>query len=352
MSQEKKRRKAIPQDIAAKILFLSHRTCSVCNEYGKPVQIHHIDENPANNSPENLSVLCLHCHEETQIKGGFGRKLDAEQIRLYQANWVARVEEQRQKADAIASTRLRSAEVESVSSHGIEDVVPPPPVPLQKYISILPELLSDAYKESETLWGLRTTADMLNYMYTLAYSLENMLTYLASFYPENHFDGQSAKDFISSIVLSRYSWHRNHIEPGGHGTRGTMIGPMIAGRVVHDLRTLVEDMVSSLTSWENASDFLSWQKEWQAVGEKEKNDSLPQIVKETILYKAPSYWKKSGDEKDGPFCQRCYDAEGKLIRLQEQSSTDRWFCHACKSYFNGPRYAPPVPISIPSSGWT
>ena len=70
-----KQRPPIPDNIAAEVLFASDRTCCVCQEKGKPVQIHHIDGNPSNNAVENLAVLCLDCHNETQIKGGFGRQL-------------------------------------------------------------------------------------------------------------------------------------------------------------------------------------------------------------------------------------------------------------------------------------
>lgn len=85
----------IPVDIAAKVLFLSDRTCCVCHEEGKPVQIHHIDEDNTNNGYQNLAVLCLDCHTETQIEGGFHRKLDAEQVLLYRNDWLDRVARER-----------------------------------------------------------------------------------------------------------------------------------------------------------------------------------------------------------------------------------------------------------------
>ncbi len=84
----KKRRTGVPNIIAAKVLFLSDRTCSVCRALGKAVQIHHIDDNPANNELANLAVLCLDCHTDTQLSGGFDRKLDADQVRLYRDDWL------------------------------------------------------------------------------------------------------------------------------------------------------------------------------------------------------------------------------------------------------------------------
>jgi hypothetical protein len=55
---------------------------------GKPVQIHHIDENPSNHAVKNLAALCFGCHDLTQVSGGFSRKLDAEQVVLYRDDWT------------------------------------------------------------------------------------------------------------------------------------------------------------------------------------------------------------------------------------------------------------------------
>ncbi len=88
---QKKKRVEIPRPIEAEVQFASDRTCCVCRVRGKPIQIHHVDENPANNDPQNLAVLCLECHNDTQIQGGFGRKLNADQIVLYRNDWVSHV---------------------------------------------------------------------------------------------------------------------------------------------------------------------------------------------------------------------------------------------------------------------
>jgi hypothetical protein len=87
MANNKKDRESLSKEIAARVLFLADRTCCVCRGEGKPVQIHHIDENPANNEFRNLAVLCFDCHRETQIWGGFDRKLDADQVMLYRDDW-------------------------------------------------------------------------------------------------------------------------------------------------------------------------------------------------------------------------------------------------------------------------
>lgn len=91
------KRVPISPEKAAKVLFSSDRTCCVCRQKGKSVQIHHIDDNPANNEISNFAVLCFDCHNETQIAGGFNRKLDAEQIILYRDDWYRIVARNRAK---------------------------------------------------------------------------------------------------------------------------------------------------------------------------------------------------------------------------------------------------------------
>lgn len=76
-------------------MFGSDRTCCVCRMPGKPVQIHHIDGNRDNTILSNLAVLCLDCHNATQVQGGFSRKLDPDQIILYRDDWHRIVSQRR-----------------------------------------------------------------------------------------------------------------------------------------------------------------------------------------------------------------------------------------------------------------
>ncbi|HTP24694.1 MAG TPA: hypothetical protein VMK12_03410, partial [Anaeromyxobacteraceae bacterium] len=91
----RKQRTKIPQDVAALVLFESDRTCCVCRVPGKRIQIHHLDDDPSNHDAKNLAVLCTDCHDETHQSGGFARKLNADQIRLYREDWHQTVAQHR-----------------------------------------------------------------------------------------------------------------------------------------------------------------------------------------------------------------------------------------------------------------
>jgi hypothetical protein len=75
-------------------------------------------------------------------------------------------------------------------------------------------------------------------------------------------------------------------------------------------------------------------------------------IKGQVSYEAPFYWLSDEGKKDGPFCQKCYDTDQKLIRLQGQDN-DIWHCFTCKNYFYGPNYRPydPPTTQRPYGPW-
>jgi hypothetical protein len=98
-------RPPVPPERADQVMFQSDRTCCVCRKPKRTVQIHHLDDERTHNKMDNLAALCLECHNRTQLKGGFGRKLNEGQIRLYRKEWYKIVKERR------AGTRKRQDNV-------------------------------------------------------------------------------------------------------------------------------------------------------------------------------------------------------------------------------------------------
>jgi hypothetical protein len=96
-----KERVPIPDDIAAAVMFASDRTCCVCRLEKHKVQIHHIDEDPSNNTIENLAVICPNCHTDAHTTGPFVRNLSPELIRLYNSSWCEIVKLRLRPAQAL-----------------------------------------------------------------------------------------------------------------------------------------------------------------------------------------------------------------------------------------------------------
>jgi hypothetical protein len=83
-------RKPVPDALATRLLVANRRTCCLCRVPGHELQIHHIDEDPANNEWENLAVLCLNCHGRVSGKPGFGRKFTVAELRAHKLDWETR----------------------------------------------------------------------------------------------------------------------------------------------------------------------------------------------------------------------------------------------------------------------
>jgi hypothetical protein len=112
----KKNRTPIPAEAAAGVVFRSDRTCCVCRTEGRPTQIHHIDEDPSNNDPSNLALLCVVCHDATQISGGFGRKLRRDVVVLYRDDWERRVAMARSTSNVEAVVSQRDPDIALLTS--------------------------------------------------------------------------------------------------------------------------------------------------------------------------------------------------------------------------------------------
>ena len=254
------RRVPLSPTFTARILFASDQTCCKCRDPGRPVQIHHIDDDSSNNSVGNLAVLCLLCHNETQQHGGFGRRFSPELAREYRDDWAQRVALRREKADELAVLTMAPR------------AGPPPPKAervaspqgdADPYIESLPARLSQAYAVARPRWDTGITPEMTMATVDLIDVVVQMLVQLGKRYPENHFDGETPAQYFSEYVSARYRWHRLLIEPGGVGSSGTTAGPLTALAVLKNLEQAVEDMVSSQMSPEVQFDFTDWTSAWR-----------------------------------------------------------------------------------------
>lgn len=91
-------RTPIPRSLSLRVLYESARTCCVCRNPSRPVQIHHIDKNPTNNVEDNLVVICSFCHGEAHTKHELSQNLSGDKIKEFKHRWVDEVRERASRA--------------------------------------------------------------------------------------------------------------------------------------------------------------------------------------------------------------------------------------------------------------
>jgi len=192
----------IRDEVSAQLLFQHDHTCCVCNEAGKAVQIHHIDEDHANNDPKNLAVLCLADHDATQIKGGFGRKLNAAEVIKYRDGWMARVQQRRIDADKLAVGKMAGEALpKNVEVEG--DWEQPSVQLLATYIESLPDVLRQSHLQAHKLWDTGTTSSMFRGTVLVIDVLEQSWRHLSAWFSPRHFSGRPSAEYFSCAFRRR-----------------------------------------------------------------------------------------------------------------------------------------------------
>lgn len=261
----KKTRITIPEDIAAEILFISDRTCCVCTTPGKQTQIHHIDENPANNLIDNLAVLCFECHDLTMIKGGFGRKLNAKQILKYKSEWIRRVKKRKENADKLASLKAVTGS-EIIENDTEEDYhyykTEEDRALLFEYLKNIITIHKAQLVICQVRWDSGNTVKINQGSYELIDFYQEVLIELSTFYPKGHFENKLPEKYFSEHISYRYLWHRRALEPYGVGTGGSIVSNLTGGNVVDDVKNMIVDLVWALTFGDESLDFEKWKSDW------------------------------------------------------------------------------------------
>jgi len=130
------------------------------------------------------------------------------------------------------------------------------------YIKSLPKKREHAYGEAKQKWNTGVTFEMLEGNRLVIEVLKDILVKLANSYPLNHFNNRSPEKYFSTKISSIAEWHRNHSEPEGHGTGGTIVGVVVGERVIANLECMVSEMVLSLTSNRDDINYKAWYNEW------------------------------------------------------------------------------------------
>lgn len=81
-------------------------------------------------------------------------------------------------------------------------------------------------------------------------------------------------------------------------------------------------------------DFLEMQENIKKL--KEENADLKTLlqVKENLIYENNAYWFIKEQDKDGPFCSRCWDKDKTLLRMHPCGNPAYSECPECETRIN------------------
>lgn len=256
---------AIPGATSAQLLYVHDRTCCVCNQPGLPVQIHHIDENPSNNDADNLAVLCLHDHEQTQIRGGFGKKLKAEDVRLCRTEWLARVAKRREEADNLVIARLsRGPEIQ------VDDDTwrRPSMEALATTIQTLPLIYEDISKRADPFLSSVVRRDMIHGASMIVDVFAESWVRLSAWLPPLHFGSMTSQEYITAFIADCNRKNMSLHEPDGPGSGGREAAICALGDTMQDMEGLIHSLIGKYAPLLDDFSFEDWKIRWKAVDEK------------------------------------------------------------------------------------
>ncbi|MHB8471343.1 MAG: hypothetical protein ACYDC8_00565 [Gammaproteobacteria bacterium] len=132
-----------------------------------------------------------------------------------------------------------------------------------RFIESLPKLKHVIYENAHEGWDTGTTVEMQQASYDVIDFLEYSWLRLSEFYPPGQFGKINARDYIRDYIRSRFEFHWSKYEPDGPGTRGTVVGVMVGGKVINDLETMIADTIGALFMDHDQFDYLRWVSEWR-----------------------------------------------------------------------------------------
>jgi hypothetical protein len=133
-----------------------------------------------------------------------------------------------------------------------------------RFMWALPKMKAVVLENAQQGWDTGVTSDMRDASYDVIDFLEYSWLRLAEFYPDSHWGGKDAKEYIRDYIQERFTFHWSKHEPDGPGTGGTIVGILTGSDVINDLENLIVDMVSALFMYKDDFDFAAWKEAWEA----------------------------------------------------------------------------------------
>lgn len=115
-----------------------------------------------------------------------------------------------------------------------------------------------------------------------------------------------------------------------------------------ELKLKLADLISSLA--DAKIEIAEIQTELISKQEKISELESQLKLKEQVSWDEPYYWLGPASDKNGPYCQKCFDGDHKLIRLQGNRE-GYWECKVCKSSYTDSSYDSGAFVQVTSDPW-
>lgn len=254
----KKSRIPVPTDVRAEISYMADNVCCYCTVPGRALQLHHIDENPANNDIDNLVLLCLECHNKTQIKGGFGKKASPEEIKKYRNMWYKEMQSVRNTVkEELVKARTNSFETSIILDDCNQDYIYEKNNPkLTGFILSIPSFYISLEKRAQILFDTGYISNIREGIYVKIGGLNDIIRELQSFYPNGHFKNDIEITDIDSLF---WEYAYKIAEPEWPNNAGSMIH-CFAGEIFIDfLKFKIKQIVTQLLGYEGSYTKITWE---------------------------------------------------------------------------------------------
>jgi len=59
-------------------------------------------------------------------------------------------------------------------------------------------------------------------------------------------------------------------------------------------------------------------------------------LRDVMVFHDNVYWMTRDGKEEGPFCPKCWDGDGKAVRMIDYPSLEDWLCHVSKTTIRKP----------------
>ncbi len=131
-----------------------------------------------------------------------------------------------------------------------------------KFIESLPEEKSITYRNAQQLWDTGTTVSMKQGNYDVIDFLKSTWLKLSEFYTSNNFGLETSEEYVDRYIRERFEYHHAKHSPNGERNSGTIVGVLVGADVITDLDSLVDNLVGTISFYNDEFDYLEWKKRW------------------------------------------------------------------------------------------